>query len=287
METKDYYRILGVPPNADLETIKRAYRELARRHHPDMNPDNPYAQARFIEIQEAYTVLTDPGRRRAYDRYRSTGEPDPAASVRPGPKTQARSRREERRGQATDPFAAFSDFFHHLFGSLEQARPVRQLLQGGHRTLTVEISLEEAFRGTSRWIQQGRRRFEVAIPPGVRTGSQVQLDQGRLTLTVQVMPHPRFVRKGDDLHTRIQVDLYTVLLGGEVSVPTLTGSVVLRIPPDTQNGQVFRLSGQGMPHLHEPKRRGDLFVETWVQLPVPLSPEERRSFEILRGLRRG
>ncbi len=285
METKDYYRILGVPPNADLETIKRAYRELARRHHPDMNPDNPYAQARFIEIQEAYTVLTDPARRRAYDRYRTTGRPEPAASAQPASKAQGRWPR--RRRQAPDPFAAFSDFFHHLFGSLEQARPVRHLLQGGRRTLTVEISLEEAFQGTRRWIQQGRRRFQVTIPPGVRTGSQVQLDQGRLTLTVQVLPHPRFVRKGDDLHTRAQVDLYTALLGGEVTVPTLTGSVVLRIPPDTQNGQVFRLNGQGMPHLHAPKQRGDLFVETWVQLPVPLSPEERRSFEILRGLRRG
>jgi curved DNA-binding protein len=144
----------------------------------------------------------------------------------------------------------------------------------------VEIALEEAFCGTKRTVQQGQSRFEVTIPPGVKTGSKVRA--GDLVMTVSVQPHKDFEMDGNDLRTKVPVDLFAALLGGEVRVPTLQGAVALTVPPDTQNGKVFRLKGQGMPDLRDSKNRGDLLVEVAVELPVPLSVEARRLFETLQ-----
>jgi curved DNA-binding protein len=162
----------------------------------------------------------------------------------------------------------------------------------------VEISLEEAFHGTTRLLQMDGRRLEVKIPPGVRTGSKVRISgagspgvgggpSGNLYLKIKVAPHPVFRRDGDDLYCEVPVDLYTAILGGEAKVPTLKGSVMLKIPPETQNGKTFRLRGQGMPTLKDPARRGDLFATVHVRLPQRLSDKERELFRELAQLRRG
>ena len=148
------------------------------------------------------------------------------------------------------------------------------------QTVPVEITLEEAFCGTKRTIQQGAARFEVTIPAGVKTGSKVRA--GGLIMTVTVQPHKDFVMDGSDLHTKVPVDLYVALLGGEIHVETLQGTLALVIPADTQNGKVFRLKGQGMPDVRDNNKRGDLLVEVVVELPVPLSLEARRHFESLQ-----
>jgi curved DNA-binding protein len=306
MEYKDYYKILGVDRNAEEKEIKKAYRKLARQHHPDVNPGDKAAEERFKDINEAYEVLSDPEKRRKYDQlgsswqqWQRTGR-DPSgfdwsqwfSGAQPG------GVRVEYRdlGDLGDLFGGggFSDFFQSVFGGMgaPQARPRR----GQDYTQPVEITLEEAFQGASRMIQKDGRRLEVKIPPGVRTGSKVRVagegspgiaggTSGDLYLEVMVLPHSVFEREGDDLRCEVPVNLYTAVLGGEVKVPTLSGDVMLKIPPETQGGRTFRLRGKGMPNLRNPKKRGDLYARLRVQTPQRLSKREKELFRELASLR--
>jgi curved DNA-binding protein len=317
MEYRDYYKILGVEKSADEKEIKKAYRKLARQYHPDVNPDNKEAETRFKEANEAYEVLGDPEKRQKYDRlganwnaYQSAGR-DPSgfdwsqwASAGPGGQ-----RVNVQYGDINDLFgqSSFSEFFQSIFGGASgqysgsgvpfgrgaqyQPRPAR----GSNVEHPVEITLEEAFNGTQRVLSMDNRRIEVKIPAGVRTGSKVRVagegypgaaggSAGDLFLVVQVLPHPTFERKGDDLQTEAAIDLYMAVLGGEVTVPTLTGKATLSIPAGTQPGQTFRLRGQGMPNLREPSQRGNLLVKAQVRLPKQLSERERELFQELANL---
>lgn len=317
MEYKDYYKILGVDKNADEKEIKRAYRKLARQYHPDVNPDNKEAEARFKEANEAYEVLGDADKRQKYDRlganwnaYQSAGR-DPSGfdwsqwttGGAGGPRVNVQY------GDLNEMFGqgGFSDFFQSIFGGglggqygggapfnrggQYQPRPAR----GQNIEHPVEITLEEAFSGTQRVLSMDNRRIEVKIPPGVRTGSKVRVagegypgaaggSAGDLFLVVQVAPHPLFERKDDDLLTETTVNLTTAVLGGEATVATLTGKATLNIPAGTQPGQLIRLRGQGMPHLREPSQRGNLLVKVQVRLPKQLSDRERELFQELAKL---
>lgn len=322
MEYRDYYKVLGVSKDADEKEIKRAFRKLAQKYHPDKNPDDPAAEAKFKEINEAYTVLSDPEKRKKYDRFGAQWEQYERAGGRPedfdwgqwggGGRSYTRTVTPEEFEQMFGGFGGtgsggFSSFFEALFGSGFGGRSSAQYRQ--QRTsagrgfaadtttvrqppkteVPVEITLEEAFRGTQRILNtEDGKRLEVNIPPGVRTGSKVRVrsgDYGDIYLKIKVSPHPRFKREGDNLRTTVPVDLYTAILGGEVQVPTLDGSVMLTIPAGTQNGKTFRLRGQGMPQLRKPEQRGDLLATIAVKLPQNLSEKERRLFEELRSLR--
>jgi len=315
---KDYYAILGVPRNATDKEIRSAYRRLARQYHPDLNPGNKEAEERFKEINEAYEVLSDPEKRRLYDLYGENWKYAQQGGVPPtgGPEPSGFTWRVETVGPGVeDLFGGLEDLLGDLFGGFfgrHRARRARVV------EVPVEVPPEGAYRGTTRVMEVpteapcpacggtgmvGRRpcptcgglgmtsrlaRLEVSIPPGVDTGSRIRVTPGgaEVILQVTVRPHPRFQRKGDDLYTEVSVPLYDALLGGEVEVPTLDGRVLLTLPPETQNGQVFRLAGKGMPHLGNPARRGDLFVTVRVQLPRGLTPEEKELFRRLRDLRR-
>ncbi|HHS97481.1 MAG TPA: J domain-containing protein [Chloroflexi bacterium] len=313
MEYKDYYQILGVSRDATEDEIKRAYRRLARKYHPDVNPGDKEAEERFKEINEAYEVLSDPEKRRKYDQLgaawreweRMGGQPDDFdwsqwVSAAPGGQ-----RVYVRYGTAEDledlfgGSSPFSDFFTQIFGGLGgapggfefRARPRR----GQDLEHEVEISLEEAYHGTTRLLQKDGRRLQVKIPPGAYTGLRIRMageggpgaaggQPGDLYLRVRVAPHPRFERRGDDLYTTVPVDLYTAVLGGKVRVETLAGPVMLTIPPGTQNGQTFRLRGKGMPKLRQKGQYGDLYARVEVRLPTRLTPRQRELFEELRRL---
>jgi curved DNA-binding protein len=332
MDYKDYYKTLGVSKTATKDEVKKAYRKLARQHHPDLNPGNKAAEEKFKEVNEAYEVLSDPAKREKYERFgsqwqqyeRGGGRPEdfdwtqwtsrPAGPARPGGPagqtyTQTLSPEDlEQILGGMGGVGGFSDFFESLFGNLGASpgsrrggaagrEQTRRTLRGRDNEQIVQISLEDAFRGTTVNLQwEGGKRVEAKIPPGVRTGSRVRYSgqgetgagggqAGDLYLKIEVLPNPAFERDGDDLKTTIPVDLYTALLGGKLMVPTLERPAELTIPAETKNGRVFRLRGLGMPQLKDPKVRGNLYACVEVKLPTKLSQAEKELFEKLRALR--
>ena len=315
MEYRDYYKILNVSKNASQDEIKKAYRKLAREYHPDVNPDDPNAEEKFKDINEAYQVLSDAEKRDKYDRfgsqwkqYQQTGgraedfdwSQWATQGQRGGPQYRTVTQ-EEFEQMFGGGLGGFSDFFETLFGGMPGARSARrtsrqQTQQGMQRGQDfehlVEITLEEAFRGTTRLLTfEDGRRIEASIPPGVKTGSKIRLSgqggggmagSGDLFLKIKVQPHPKFRREGDNLRIDQPVDFFTALLGGEVTVATIDKAVKLSIPPETDSGKTFRLKGLGMPKLNKPGQRGDLYAEVKVQVPKNLTAEQKEKFEALQ-----
>jgi curved DNA-binding protein len=310
VEYKDYYKTLGVSKTASAEEIKKAYRKLARQHHPDVNR-KPEAEKRFKEINEANEVLSDPEKRRRYDAVGPEWERFQRGGQQPGGFQWVYT------GQpGADPFngdaGGFSDFFRTLFGEGQAdfdtgslfGRPTtrrRRAAVGANIEQDVEITLAEAYKGTERTLELRlpdgtARRLSVKIPVGVRDGQRIRLagqgapgagggPAGDLFLRVRLRPHPVFERDGDDLRMDLPVALHEALLGAEVTVPTLKGRVSLRIPPETQNGRVIRLAGQGMPRTTG--GYGDLYVTVKVVLPTKLNEKERELVTELAASRAG
>jgi DnaJ-class molecular chaperone len=322
MEFKDYYQTLGVSKTSSEKEIKAAFRKLARKFHPDVNPGDKTAESRFKEINEAYEVLGDPAKRRKYDELganwrlyeqaQQQGQPWPGAgdfgggawNINMGGPGGYRTMTQEEFSEMFGNEDPFSDFFRTFFGG--GARDTRQRAGRAPRSQhgrdiesEVELTLEEAFHGATRRVSikhDGHARsVDVRIPPGVKDGSRVRAAgegeagsnggaAGDLYLRVRVRPHPIFERRGNDLHAKVAVPVTTAVLGGEAQVPTMTGSVRLKIPEATQNGQVFRLKGHGMPAVGRPNDRGDLYAAAEVQLPRTLTKEERQHYEALAKL---
>ena len=289
---KNYYTILGVKRDASEKDIRQAYRRLARKHHPDVNPGDSKAEGRFKEINEAYQVLSDAESRKKYDAYGDNWKyaDQFGQGQRSGPFTYTRRTTGPGGGDDLSDLG-LGDLFSGMFGrggTTTGRRPRARRLEH-----PVEVSLEEAFSGTTRILRvqtpQGQeKRLEVKVPPGVETGAKVRIpapDVGDVFLLVTVQPHARFERQGADLTTEAPAPLTDAVLGGEVAVQTLKGHVALTIPPESQNGNVFRLKGQGMPHLANPDRRGDLLVKIRVTLPTGLSELEKALFRDLRASR--
>jgi curved DNA-binding protein len=291
MDYKDYYKILGVDRKASADDIRKAYRKLALKYHPDRNPGDKAAEDRFKEVNEAYQVLSDPEKRARYDQlgseysnWQQRGAPGDFNwgnwSSRGGTRVNMDDLNEMFGGEG-----AFSDFFRSIFGGMGasattggRGRPSRGMEQ------PVTISLGEAYHGTSRQLQSDQRRMEVRIPAGVKSGSKVRVaggapDGSDLFLIVDISADPRFERDGDNLKTTATVDVFTLLLGGEAEVETMAGKVKLNIPAGTQPDQVFRLAGRGMPHLNKKDAKGDLYVKLKVNVPKYLSPKQRELLE--------
>jgi len=319
MDYKDYYKILGIDRNASQEDIKKAFRKLARKYHPDMNKGDKNSEEMFKEINEANEVLSDPEKRQKYDQFGVHWQQYERAGGRPedfnwdswrspfGGRTQTRQVSQEELEQLfgnLGGMGGFSDFFETLFGGSGRAggmgfggQPVRPSMRGRDTEHSIDITLEEAHRGTQRVLEwEGGRKIEVKIPPGVKTGSKVRLRgqggrgdlgglSGDLFLKINVLSHPLFKREGDNLRTSVPVGLYDALLGGEVDVAAIDRRVKLKIPPETENGKIFRLNGLGMPNLRNPNKLGDLLVRIDVKLPKNLTREEKQRFHELRRLR--
>lgn len=311
MEYKDYYKILGVKRDASEKEIKSAYRKLARKHHPDVNKGDKAATDKFKAINEANEVLGDPEKRKKYDQFGANWEAFSRSGQRPedfnwnawgnpGSTTYSYTTAEN----MGDTFGGgdFSDFFNTLFGGMGQsvarsrgfaARQPR--IQPQNVEAAAEISLEEAANGTKRLVDMGERRIEVTIPAGVRQGSRVRISgegqqgpdgsRSDLILIVELKPHPNFRVEGGNLYTAQDVDLYNAILGGEIRIPTLKGSVMLKIPAETQNGKSFRLRGLGLPALRSGENPGDLYAQVQVHLPENLTEEELELFKKLADIR--
>jgi DnaJ-class molecular chaperone len=323
MEFQDYYALVGVPSTATEKEIRSAYRKLARQFHPDVNPGNAEAEAKFKQINEAYEVLSDPEKRKKYDQLGSrwreyaSFERAQAATAAGGQPQQpfdfsefvaqgapGGGRYEYRTASPEDlqdlfgddqPFSEFFDTFFaggRAVGGRRSTRP----RAGSDLEYPLEISLAEAYTGTTRTLELrspdgSTRRLEVRIPPGVTDGSRLRVagqglpgraggPPGDLYVITAIAPDPRFEREGTDVRTRVSAPLATFVLGGEVHVPTPDGRrLALKVPPGTQDGRVFRLRGQGMPHLGQPDRRGDLHAEVHVRLPAHVSGRQRELLE--------
>jgi curved DNA-binding protein len=310
MDYKDYYAILGVPKSATQAEIKKAYRKLARKLHPDTNKD-PDAEKRFKEANEAQAVLTDPEKRKQYDElgenwqaYQQAGYGSGGATDWGGFGGAPGGTRWSYRTSSAEDLGGFSDFFRQFFGgagggasafggagSTGGAFEYVDLsdLAGGRTRAraipsaqaTAEVTLAEVATGAERMVNVNGKRLHVKIPAGVSDGSKVKLsgavDGGDLVINVRVKPDPRFERRGADLHVELPLTLAEALLGAEVPVPTPTGSVKLRIRPNTQNGQEIRVKGRGLPKRGS-TQKGDLVVTARVVLPK-LDEEARKQLE--------
>jgi DnaJ-class molecular chaperone len=313
MEYKDYYKVLGISKNASADDIKKAFRKLARKYHPDVNPGDAKSEEKFKEINEAYEVLSDADKRRKYDTL------GPNWQDQFGYSSGATRRASNfRSSSANYNSAGFSDFFEALFG-----RPATANRKTGEDIeQRVEVTLQEAYSGGMRTFNiqttdacpvcRGTRvvagkactnchglgmlarskRIQVKIPAGVDNGSKIRVagegqpgnsggPRGDLFLVISVQSDLLFERKNDDLYADIEVSLVTAMLGGEVAVPTPDGrKLVLTVPAETQNGRLFRLANKGMPHLRS-EGNGNLFARVKVVLPMGLNEDERALFEQL------
>ena len=310
MEYRDYYNVLGVDRTASEQDIKRAYRKLARQYHPDKNPNNKQAEEKFKEINEAYEVLGSSENRSKYDqlgrnyqRYRQMGGAPSGfdfsqwtSGARDGGSyQQVNIDMEDLFGGSS----GFSEFFNTIFGSQRGGAGSafgRQAANqpGQDMEHRVNISLEEAYTGTTRTLTTGSETFTAKIPKGAQTGTKIRLrgkgsagsgGSGDLYLVVYVEPHPVYKRDGHDLHVTVPVDVTTAVLGGKVTVPTLSGPVKLNIPTGTQGGRTFRLRGKGMPDLRNSEQYGDLMAAINIQVPENLTEQERQLYEQLAELR--
>jgi curved DNA-binding protein len=305
MEYKDYYKTLGVEKKASENEIKRAYRDLAKKHHPDRNPGDKKAEEKFKEINEAYQVLSDPKKRSRYDQlgsaYSQWRQTDGAPGGFNWDEWSSAPRGNARAGNLDDLFGeagGFSDFFQSIFGGLggmgtapgrgTMRRPAKAARPSYQQQVT--ISFMEAYQGTSRRLEVDGHPLECQIPAGAATGTKVRManaihlsagQKANLYLVIDVAPDPRFERKGDDLHTNVSIDLYTAVLGGEATVSTPAGDVKLTIPAGTQPEQVFRLNGRGMPRLKNPATHGDLFAHARVRIPRKLTGQQEKLFQEL------
>lgn len=337
MDYKDYYKVLGIKKEATTDEVKKAFRKLARKYHPDVNPGDKKAEEKFKEINEAYEVLSDPEKRQKYDtlgpNWQEQFGPQFSRRTAYGGPTFRQTYRTAPNVDFEGGTTGFSDFFEMLFGRAgmggtgmsgagsTSTRSFRKRV-GDNIEQPVEVTLPEAYMGASRTFNiqsteicsfcggtgeldnrpctacsgQGMtakiKRIQVKIPPGVDNGSKIRVagegqpgigggPRGDLYLVISVKADPLFERKGDDLSVDIEVALVTAMLGGEVPVPLPDGrKLALTIPPETQNGRVFRLSGKGMPRLRE-EGHGTLFARVKVVLPMHLTHEERALFEQL------
>lgn len=297
MEYRDYYKILGVDRKASQEEIKKVYRKLALKYHPDRNPDNKEAEEKFKEMNEAYQVLSDPEKRSRYDRLGSSysqwqqrGAPGnfnwedffgAGGATRGGGRTRVHM----------EGMGGFSEFFEAMFGmggggsGMGGASPFQRQASRSPRAQRyeqpVQISLQEAYQGTERLLDSNGQRVRVKIPAGAKNGTKIRLrgkapNGGDLYLKVRIRKDPAFERDGDDLRTETSIDVFTALLGGEAKVQTLEKPITLNIPAGTQPGQVFRLSGRGMPNLKSPNRKGNLLVRVNVEIPKNLNKKQKR-----------
>ncbi len=309
MAYTDYYKILGVSKTASEEDIKKAYRKLARKLHPDLNPKDKEAHKKFQQVNEANEVLSDPEKRKKYDQYgEQYGENWEKAEEFEKSRQSGAYSGQRRSGQSANPFADFgggedfgegqySDFFEQMFGSGARASGSRNTkFRGQDYQAELHLSLRDAAKTHSQTLTVNEKNVRITIPAGVEDGQVIRLKnhgapganggpQGDLYITFRIEPDPVFKRAGNDLYITLNLDLYTAVLGGDVMVDTLDGKIKLKVNPETQNGMKARLKGKGFPVYKHEGSFGDLFVTYNILIPKNLTAREKELFAELSKMR--
>lgn len=303
MQFIDYYQILGLDKSATEEDIKKTYRKLARKYHPDLNPDDQEAVKKFQQINEAHEVLSDPEKRKKYDQYGRDWKHAEAYEA----SRQQRYSSAHRGGQDQDEYftyssddADFSDFFSSIFGDRFQSRSGgRSSARFKGRDIQAEmpITLSEAYHTHKKTFSIGNKQVRITIPAGAYDGQVIKLrgyggeganggPAGDLYITFTLQNDTGFERQGDDLYKNVSIDLYTAVLGGKVEVPLVEGKILLDVKPVTQNGTKVRLKGKGFPVYKQEGVFGDLYITYQVQLPTHLGEKEKELFRQLAQLKK-
>ena len=291
----DYYRILGIEKTATAKEIKAAYRKLARKFPPDLNPKDKEANKKFQEINEANEVLSDPEKRKKYDQYgkdwKHSGETQQGGQYR----EQAQNQRGQR--YSTDSNEGdFSDFFESLFGGASRAGKGRQMkYRGEDYNAELHMELVEAYETHKQTLTVNGRKIRITIPAGVENGQTIKIvghggegvnggPNGDLYITFSIVNHHSFKRLEQNLYTTVDLDLYTAVLGGEITIETLNGKVKLAVKPETQNGSKVKLKGKGLPVYKSPGTFGDLYITYNIKIPTELTGHQKELFEELSKL---
>lgn len=305
MEFKDYYKTLGVDKNATKEEIKKVYRRLAKKYHPDKNPGDKASEEKFKEVTEANEVLSDPEKRKKYDQLGSNWKQYENA----GPEANYGYRNYQSGAQGEGVHGSgnfdelfgnvggFSDFFESFFGGSTSQPKQTRTRKGKDYEASLSISLEEAHHGTEKEFTLDGKKIRIKITPGIEHGKKLRLkhqgsngiaggEKGDLYITVKIDDHTQFKRNGNDLYNNLDIDLFTAVLGGKKTLKTLDGKIInVNVPPETDSGNTLRIKGMGMNHPGDSKSRGDLFVNIHVKLPKHLSPKEIELFKELSLIR--
>lgn len=292
MDFIDYYKILGLDKTATDKEIKNAYRKLARKYHPDLHPNDKEAKTKFQQINEANEVLGDPEKRKKYDQYGKDWKyADQFESANQQQQQSSRARASSYSHMQDDE--GFSDFFESMFGGFGGGGRGRNIrYRGEDYTAELNLDLTEAYETHKRTLTVNGKNIRITIPAGIENGQTIKIaghggeginggPNGDLYITFVINDHPRFKRLGNNLHTTVDLDLYTAVLGGDITIDTLTGRVKLNVKPETQNGSKVKLSGKGFPVYKKPGEFGDLYVTYQIKIPTNLTEKQKDLFQQL------
>jgi curved DNA-binding protein len=293
MEFVDYYKLLGINKTATTKEIKSAYRKLARKFHPDLNPNDKDAKKKFQEINEANEVLSDPAKRKKYDQYGKDWQHSDQFEKQQQYQQQTSSARGSRYAGSQSE-GDFSDFFETLFGggSMGSSRSRQAKYRGEDFTAELQLELIDAYKPNKQTLTVNWKKIRITIPAGIENGQTIKIPghggkginggpDGDLYITFSIANHPRFKRSGDDLYATIDLDLYTAVLGGEITVDTLDGKVKLKVKPETQNGTRVKLKDKGFPVYKKVDQFGDLYLTYSIKTPTNLSDKQKALFKQL------
>jgi len=285
----DYYKILGIDKNATQEDIKKAYRRLARKHHPDLNPNDKNAKANFQQINEANEVLSDPEKRKKYDHYGKDWQQ--AEQFEQAQQNRKKSSGQRRTGFTETSFDGdFSDFFESMFGGAERSGRGRQVkYRGEDYHAEMHLSLTDAYETHRQTLTVNGKNIRITVPAGIENGQTIKIPghggpginggpNGDLYIAFIIENHPGFKRLGNNLYTSANLDLYTAVLGGEITIDTLNGKVKLKVRPETQNGSRIKLKGKGFPVYKKEGQFGDLYVTYTIVIPTNLTRKQKELF---------
>ena len=285
----DYYKILGIDKKATASDIKSAYRKLARKYHPDLNPNDADAKRNFQQINEANEVLSDPEKRKKYDKYgkdwKQAEQFENAKQYQEQPSDY--SGRKYSRAQSGGDF---SDFFESMFGGSANAGRSRQVkFRGEDYNAQLQLSLTDAFKTHKQTLSVNGKNIRITIPAGIENGQTIKISghggpginggpDGDLYITFSIANHPEIKRMGNDLYIHLDIELYVAVLGGEITIDTLSGKVKLKIKPETQNGSKVKLKGKGFPVYKADGQFGDLYITYSVKIPTNLNENQKSLF---------